>query len=247
LLAAKHVLRHVLGPSGFIGGRQEARQEPEDERLDFSEPSAPRGRGRGRGGWRGRDRGRPVPRAVLASLVLLLGRLVAVYGRSGTFDTRITTTTTITITLDALGIRRLAALEDPSQEAMAQLRRAQVEQQPDQTETQHTRRRTVLIEDESSHGELEDHAQVDVDPYLEVSPVVVSVLVVVGSNGVVGHVGHVGKIWAIDDDVVIFVGHVGTVPAVVVVIVVLIVVAPLHGAKDGPQVRSETLWCVLRP
>jgi len=119
LLAAKHVLRHVLGPSGFIGGRQEARQEPEDERLDFSEPSAPRGRGRGRGrgGWRGRDRGRPVPRAVLASLVLLLGRLVAVYGRSGTFDTRITTTTTttITITLDALGIRRLAALEDPSQ------------------------------------------------------------------------------------------------------------------------------------
>jgi len=59
---------------------------------------------------------------------------------------------------------RLSALQNPPQDTSAKLRRAQVEKQADQTKCQHSGRWTVLIDDETCHSQLEQHAHVDVDP-----------------------------------------------------------------------------------
>lgn len=129
----------VWRPRSVVSRGQQARQEAQDKGLDFSEPSDPRGR-------------LPsfVPLLSLSSILMILELLV---GRWWMLRT-----------LGRISPLHVPTLQNPPQYTSAKLRRAQVEKQPDQTQCEHSGWRAVLIDYETCHGQLEQHAHVDMDP-----------------------------------------------------------------------------------
>ena len=117
-------------PRGVVGSGQQAGQKAQNEGLDFSEPSEPRG---------------GLPSSLLVWLVplVLLPPMILGMAAGGWSLPR---------PLGGISPLRLSALQNPPQYTPAKLSRAQPEKQPNQTEREHSGRRTVLIDDENCHG-----------------------------------------------------------------------------------------------